>query len=654
MVAVTNYEVYVQDGRGNWVMHARYPSHGREDALEEAKEVEKMRHVSVRVMREIYYPSNNTTEENIIYSGIVKPRPASTGSLMKPGVAPVRAANSRGTYPSRNQGNNTAFAKKTSGNVGDFIFRLSIVLLLSALIAIVGTAVASVILKQLAISPSAQSMLLFGIFLAIFLISAVPLVSVYVPLDALSDNSSSGGAASRKNKTSSPPGTTSKSAMERANRNLAQSLSNDSEEGDKPRSPNTALDALIPVDEGAWLSSDTSQGNSKKEKKSTHPKKDKKDQNPEKGKGGKETDTPNHNTKKEDAIAEEKPTQKAAEEPPQKPHSPESFSDARMECMKFLAVILESVKTSHPNIDAYNRFGLNLYIAGACDHLVRTYSLNQEEKGALISQALEVIGTPSEQVRQIVDKLDTYRKEERYRAMIAAGLGAIRSHISGEADPRHAFGGIMKQWNTPQTQKLSSSQVTIVFTDMVNSTGVTQELGDAIAQGIIRAHNTIVRDALALHRGKEVKHTGDGIMATFDDALDAVKASLEIQKKAQEHTERWPKLPLHLRIGMNSGEPIIEENDYFGATVQIAARVCACARTGKVWLSESTKTLIPSFAQLYFFDEGKQSLKGVAEDITLFQASLQPPQESADTEPKQEKSNLGIKEEGQGQGETPT
>ena len=100
MAAVTNYEVYVQDGRGNWVMHARYPSHGREDALDEAKEVEQMRRIPVRVMREIYYPNNNTTEENIIYSGTVKPRQESgTGGLVKSGVAPVRLANKQKTTP---------------------------------------------------------------------------------------------------------------------------------------------------------------------------------------------------------------------------------------------------------------------------------------------------------------------------------------------------------------------------------------------------------------------------------------------------------------------------------------------------------------------------------------------------------------------------
>ena len=95
----------------------------------------------------------------------------------------------------------------------------------------------------------------------------------------------------------------------------------------------------------------------------------------------------------------------------------------------------------------------------------------------------------------------------------------------------------------------------------------------------------------------------------------------------------------HLRIGMNSGEPIVEENDYFGTTVQIAARVCACSQAGQVWLSESTKNLIPSFAELHFIDEGKQDLKGVAENINLFQARFPASENTADSQLKGEEIN---------------
>ena len=234
-----------------------------------------------------------------------------------------------------------------------------------------------------------------------------------------------------------PKSGTGKSAIERADRNLSQSALDDPDEPSKPHSPNEVLDTLIPDDQSAWPPATSSQPEGKKKKGAAQSKKKQKSSTSEKTEDDKKSTTPEPGTKT-DAMpkdAQSAPGETAAE-PTQQPDNPKNFADAHEECIKFLTIILELVKTSHPNIDAYNRFGLNLYIAGSCDYLAQTYSLNQEEKRTLISQALEVIDTPPEQARQLADKLDIYRKEERYRTMIAAGLGTIRSYISGEADPR--------------------------------------------------------------------------------------------------------------------------------------------------------------------------------------------------------------------------
>lgn len=606
MAAATNYEIYTQDGRGNWTLHARYPGRDREDAMEEAKEIERLRNIPVRVIKEVYYPENNTTEENIIYSGRVRPRPETSGSLMKAGVAPVRHASGNGQNSSSGKNSRSSHSQpgKPANKTGDFIFRLSMVLLLSALIAIVGTGIASLIMKQVAqsglpVAQGTQSMVLFGVFVGIFLLSAVPMVVTYVPLDTLGDDSAGKkDAPARKTAPRGSSRSATEAMAERVDRN-AMSRPGDEEGNEKKRGD--LLEELLPDDEAQWpalKAVDPKKSGQKKKKK-----------------------------KAEDTSSTTKPEVEPATAPgpsakiePEKEQGPSPDLDkARLESMKFLGSIIESIKTSYPNLDAYNRFGLNLYLSGACEHLSQSSSLQKTEQAALTRQALEIIGTKPEQTRQLIQRLDTYRQEARYRTMIAAGVGAMRAHLAGQSDPLHALGGIMKQWNTPQVQQLSTSGVTIMFTDMANSTSMTQELGDAAAQDVIRAHNTIVRNALAAHRGKEVKHTGDGIMATFDDAIDAVRASIEIQEKADEHTAKWPRLALRLRIGMNSGEPIVEENDYFGATVQIAARVCASAGIGQIWLGESTKELIPAFAELNLVARGAQALKGVTDPVELFE-----------------------------------
>lgn len=607
MAAATNYEIYTQDGRGNWTLHARYPGRDREDAMEEAKEVERLRNIPVRVIKEVYYPENNTTEENIIYSGRVRPRPETSGSLMKSGVAPVRHASGNGqNFPSGNSSRNgSSQFGKPANKTGDFIFRLSMVLCLSALIAIVGTGIASLVMKQIAqsglpVAQGTQSMVLFGVFVGIFLLSAVPMVVTYVPLDALGDDSASGKKDGPARKTA-PKGSSRSATEAMAERVDRNTMSRPRTENSDEKKRGDILEELLPDDEAQWpalKAADPKKAGQKKKKK--------------------KAEDPGSTTKP--AVEPAAAPDLSAKIEPEKEQGPSpGFDKARLESMKFLGSIIESIKTSYPNLDAYNRFGLNLYLSGACEHLSQSSSLQKTEQATLTSQALEIIGTKPEQARQLIQRLDTYRQEARYRTMIAAGVGAMRAHLSGQSDPLHALGGVMKQWNTPQVQQLSTSGVTIMFTDMANSTSMTQELGDAAAQDVIRAHNTIVRNALTAHRGKEVKHTGDGIMATFDDAIDAVRASIEIQEKADEHTAKWPRLALRLRIGMNSGEPIVEENDYFGATVQIAARVCASAGIGQVWVGESTKELIPAFAELNLVARGAQTLKGVTDPVELFE-----------------------------------
>lgn len=321
--------------------------------------------------------------------------------------------------------------------------------------------------------------------------------------------------------------------------------------------------------------------------------------------------------KEKEAAAKAEAAPNAAEMP-----SPEEaeFEQARVVAMKFLGGAVNAIKATHPQLDAYNKFGVNLFLAGACSALAKARGLSDRYLAALVRECVEVIGTRPEQARQLVSRLPAYRNEARYRQMIGAGFTAMEVSTSGASDPFIAMGGIMKDWNTPQSQQISAASVTLMFTDMVGSTDITQAIGDMAAQDIIRAHNHIVRLALSHHGGREVKHTGDGIMASFDAPLDAVRASIDIQRRAAEHTARWPRLPLILRIGMNTGEPIIEENDYFGATVQIAARVCAMAGPGEIWLAEESRRLIPASGGIELADHGLHSLKGVKEDVRLFEA----------------------------------
>jgi class 3 adenylate cyclase len=157
----------------------------------------------------------------------------------------------------------------------------------------------------------------------------------------------------------------------------------------------------------------------------------------------------------------------------------------------------------------------------------------------------------------------------------------------------------------------------ILFTDIVDSTSLTQRLGDMKAMDVLRAHDRIVRGALSETDGSEVKHTGDGIMASFPSAAPAVECAAVIQRRLSEHA-RGAEHPIVVRIGISAGEPVTEHNDLFGAAVQLAARACAQADAGGILVSAEVRDLYDA-GPLRFVERGPFDLKGFEHPVPLFE-----------------------------------
>lgn len=155
------------------------------------------------------------------------------------------------------------------------------------------------------------------------------------------------------------------------------------------------------------------------------------------------------------------------------------------------------------------------------------------------------------------------------------------------------------------------SLVTLMFTDMEGSTALTQRLGDALAQEVLRKHNAVIRDALRAHAGREIKHTGDGIMASFGSAIRALECAIGIQRGIAEGDVR-------VRVGLNAGEPVAEDEDLFGTSVQLAARVCGQAEPGQVLVSNVVRELAAGKGFL-FSDRGDAALRGFEDPVRLYE-----------------------------------
>jgi class 3 adenylate cyclase len=150
---------------------------------------------------------------------------------------------------------------------------------------------------------------------------------------------------------------------------------------------------------------------------------------------------------------------------------------------------------------------------------------------------------------------------------------------------------------------------TVLFTDVVNSTTLTQSLGDEAALALLGVHDTIVRDALSALGGREIKHTGDGIMACFISPAGAVRCAIQIQRELDKHGQASPERALKVRVGAAAGEPVEQHNDLFGSTVQLASRLCAHAQPEQILVSNAIAELCLGKG-FQFEDLGEVTLKG--------------------------------------------
>jgi class 3 adenylate cyclase len=152
--------------------------------------------------------------------------------------------------------------------------------------------------------------------------------------------------------------------------------------------------------------------------------------------------------------------------------------------------------------------------------------------------------------------------------------------------------------------------VTVLFTDIEGSTQLTDALGDAEWIRVLRGHNAIVRDQVAAHSGIEVKSQGDGFMLAFASAEDALRCAIEIQRALVEAPSDGHRL--RVRIGLHTGEPIREEDDFYGKSVILAARIAAEARGGEILVSRLVRELTEGSGLFSFIDPTDVELKGLS------------------------------------------
>jgi class 3 adenylate cyclase len=160
--------------------------------------------------------------------------------------------------------------------------------------------------------------------------------------------------------------------------------------------------------------------------------------------------------------------------------------------------------------------------------------------------------------------------------------------------------------------------VTVMFSDIEDSTVLTERLGDRRWVELLHTHNRIVADSVRHHGGFEVKNQGDGFMLAFSSARRAISCAIEIERALADHRARHSAELLHVRIGLHTGEAIKEGEDFFGKNVILAARIAAQATGDQILVSSLIRELVASSGEFDFDEPRKLDLKGLSGKHTVY------------------------------------
>jgi class 3 adenylate cyclase/pimeloyl-ACP methyl ester carboxylesterase len=170
--------------------------------------------------------------------------------------------------------------------------------------------------------------------------------------------------------------------------------------------------------------------------------------------------------------------------------------------------------------------------------------------------------------------------------------------------------------STPASPRRRESIHTILFTDVERNTELLQRLGDDRWRTLLREQEQITRARLAAHGGREVKTTGDGFMASFVSAASALECAVALQEAFAERNAGADEL-IVTRCGLNTGEPIAEDDDLFGTAVTLAARIMGEAAGGEVLVSDVVRQLVAGKG-FTFDDRGERRIKGFDDPVRLW------------------------------------
>ena len=193
--------------------------------------------------------------------------------------------------------------------------------------------------------------------------------------------------------------------------------------------------------------------------------------------------------------------------------------------------------------------------------------------------------------------------------------------------------------------------ITVMFTDLKGSTTIAEKEGDIVSRMLIKSQSDILLPAISENNGVYVKSIGDGSLSYFENALDAVRAAVRIQKDMDAlNMSKKFKFPVLMRVGMHSGKCVVEEKDIYGDVVNTASRFESSADPGGILMSEDTYNALSDKSEIYCRFVKQVTLKGKQEPYNAYKAFWNPQEieldiKGKDTLPRQE-ANVPLRSSG--------
>jgi len=165
----------------------------------------------------------------------------------------------------------------------------------------------------------------------------------------------------------------------------------------------------------------------------------------------------------------------------------------------------------------------------------------------------------------------------------------------------------------------SDGTVTLFFSDIEDSTPLNDRLGDSTWVKVLAAHDRVLRTRIEQYRGQVVKTAGDGFMVAFRDAEAACRAALGIQRDLPRDVTLRRYGPIHVRIGIHTGQVVARDGDYFGRNVAMAARVADHARGGEILASDAVREALGDDAAVALLEREQVELKGLSGEHVVWE-----------------------------------